>query len=263
MIEDRNQRVAVVTGGGSGLGRGITEVLSAAGIRCVIIGRRRAPLQETEHALAASAGGVYGIVADVTSEADRATAVAEVMDRFGRLDILVNNAGGGTSAPLLETTPEAWRDVLAVNLDATFFMAQQVIPHMRRLEFGRIVNVGSVLGSLAADHVTFERDADAPAGPVTAPSYNAAKAGVINLTRALAVAVAPWQITVNTISPGFIERAERPRPPELLDRIRSRTPMRRTGVPHDIGHAVRFLTSDEAAFITAAELVVDGGWSAW
>jgi len=263
MTGDRNQRVAVVTGGGTGLGRGITEVLTAAGIRCAIVGRRRAPLDETERSLAESAGGAYGIVADVTSEDDRAAAVAEVIDRFGRLDILVNNAGGGTAAPLLETTPESWRDVLAVNLEAPFFMAQEVIPHMRRLGFGRIVNISSVLGSLAADHVTFGRDVEAPAGPVTAPSYNAAKAGVVNLTRALAVAVAPWQITVNTVSPGFIERAERPRAPELLDRIHSRTPMHRTGEPHDIGHAVRFLVSDEAAFITAAELVVDGGWSAW
>jgi NAD(P)-dependent dehydrogenase (short-subunit alcohol dehydrogenase family) len=262
-MDPSDQRVAIVTGGGTGIGRGIVQALTAAGVHCVIAGRRRAPLADTERDCAGAAADVLAIVADVTREADRAAIVAGAVGRFGRLDILVNNAGGGTAAPLLEYTPAAWRDVLAVNLDATFFMAQEAIPHMRAGGYGRIVNIGSVLGSLAADHVTFDRATDAAAGPVTGPAYSAAKAGVINLTRELAVAVGRWQITVNTVSPGFIERPERARAPELLERLTGRTPLGRTGEPRDVGHAVRFLASDEAGFITATELVVDGGWSAW
>lgn len=260
MMNDPDQRVALVTGGGTGVGRGITGVLAASGIRCAIVGRRRAPLEQTANSLG---GSVHVIVGDVTSEADRAAVVGEVVERLGRLDILVNNAGGGSAAPLLAHTPASWRAEVEVNLDATFFMAQGAIPHMRRLGSGRIVNIGSVLGSLATDMVTFEHLSDTEDGPVTGPAYNAAKAGVINLSRSLAAAVAPWQITVNTVSPGFIERPDRPRPPDLLDRITARTPLRRTGEPHDIGHAVRFLASEEASFITGAELVVDGGWSIW
>jgi NAD(P)-dependent dehydrogenase (short-subunit alcohol dehydrogenase family) len=203
-----NRRVAIVTGGGTGLGRGIVEVLAAAGVDCLIAGRRRGPLTETERVLAGSTGAVQAIAGDVTAEGDRAAIVAEAIDRFGRLDILVNNAGGGDAAPLLQYTPAAWRAVLSVNLEATFFMAQQAIPHMRELGFGRIVNIGSVLGSLAADPIVFDRGPGGAAGPVSGPSYNAAKAGVINLSRELAVAVAPWQITVNTVSPGFITGTE-------------------------------------------------------
>jgi NAD(P)-dependent dehydrogenase (short-subunit alcohol dehydrogenase family) len=256
------RRVAIITGGATGIGRGIAEVLSGAGIDCVIAGRRTALLEQVAQSLAGAQGAVAAVSADVTSAEDRRSLLEAANASFGRVDILVNNAGRGDQAPLLDYSHEAWRDVLGVTLDAAFFMAQAVLPQMRDQGFGRIVNISSILGFMGGDGTSSEDgDHDEGRGPLRAPSYHAAKAGLSNLTRDLAVAVAPWGVTVNTVSPGYIERPDRPRSPKVLEKIARRVPLGRHGDPHDIGHAVRYLTSDEAGYVTGAELVVDGGRS--
>jgi NAD(P)-dependent dehydrogenase (short-subunit alcohol dehydrogenase family) len=258
------RRVALVTGGATGLGRGIAEVLSAAGIDCVIAGRRGDVLERTASELSGRAGTVVAIQADVTVPEDRATLLAGAEARFGRIDILINNAGGGNQAPLLDYSPQQWDEVLAVNLDAAFFMSQTVLGGMRDRGFGRIVNIGSILGLRGGDGTSSEfGDVDEGRGPQRAPSYHAAKAGLTGLTRDLAVTVAPWGVTVNAISPGFIERPERARSPRVLEQIARRVPVGRHGEPRDIGHAVRYLVSDEANYVTGIDLVVDGGAVAW
>lgn len=259
------RRAAIVTGGGTGIGRGVAEALTAVGIDCLITGRRPAKLQETVDALVSTPGEIHAFAADVTSSDDRAAIVQAALDRFGRVDILVNNAGGGNEHRLLDYSLEAWRDVIAVNLEAAFFLSQVVIEGMRERGFGRIVNMGSILGILGSDAASSPNPLDYthPRGPFRGTSYNAAKGGLTAMTRDLAVAVAPWGITVNTVSPGFIERPGRARSPEVLAKIAARVPMQRHGEPSDIGHAVAYLVSDGAGYVTGHDLVVDGGRTIW
>jgi NAD(P)-dependent dehydrogenase (short-subunit alcohol dehydrogenase family) len=260
------QRVAVVTGAGTGLGRATAEVLGAASIACVLVGRRGEPLNK----VAASdcfPAGVHVVQADVADAGGRARIVEEALDVFGRVDILVNNAGVSQKAPLLDTTEEDWRRVLSINLDGCFFLAQAVIPDMRSRNYGRIVNIASVYGSHALNASLYGGlfPADAGRGPTRQPAYHTSKGGLLNLTRDLAVAVAPWGITVNAISPGMFltEQSNGIVNEEVIKRLSEMTPVGRLGEPSEIGHAVKFLVSEEAAFITGAELRVDGGWTIW
>ena len=260
-------RVALITGAGSGLGRATALVLAEKGYRCVLAGRREAAIQETNERIAAGGGVAAPVVADVTAPADRTALVEGCLSRFGRLDILVNNAGISHQAPLLAATPDDWQRVLATNLEAMFFLAQAALPTMRANGFGRIVNIGSVYGSLGMNAQLYGSmlAADTPQSPTRQIAYHASKGGVLNLTRDLAIAVAPWGVTVNCISPGMFltEQSKKVVDTDVIAALIKMTPMGRMGEPREIGHAVAFLASDEAAFITGVDLKVDGGWTLW
>ena len=265
-VPDAPVRTAIVTGAGSGLGRATAQVLGASGIACVLAGRRAGALEET----AAGGGfeaGVLTVAADVAAADDRTRLVGETLEHFGRIDILVNNAGVSGRAPLLAHDEESWRRVMATNVEAMFFLSQAVLPTMREQRYGRIVNIGSVYGSLALNSALYPGmfapdDGD---GPVRQPAYHTSKGAVLNLTRDLAAAVAPWGVTVNTISPGMFltEQSKGIVSDEVIASLSRTTPVGRFGDPPEIGYAVRVLASEEAAFICGAELRVDGGWSIW
>jgi NAD(P)-dependent dehydrogenase (short-subunit alcohol dehydrogenase family) len=259
------QRVAIITGAGTGLGKATAEVLGESGIACALVGRRSGPLAET--AGGAFPAGVLTIAADTSAADDRARIVSETLDRFGRIDILVNNAGVSGRAALLEYGVEDWRRVMETNLEALFFLSQAVLPTMRAQRYGRIVNVGSVYGSLGLNAQLYPgMFADqGDAGPERQPAYHTSKGGVLNLTRDLAAAVARWGVTVNTLSPGMFltEQSKGIVSDEVVRSLSEMTPVGRFGEPREVGYAVRFLASEEAAFITGAELRVDGGWSIW
>ena len=262
------RRTAIVTGGGTGLGRATVEALAEAGMNCMIAGRRPEPLAATVEASVSLPGVVESVTADVDGDEGRERIVAACLDRFGRIDVLVNNAGITGWGPLLDYSEEEWRAVLTTNLDACFFLTQKVLPHMREHAWGRVVNIGSMYASLARNSAFYgdalPTETPGDRGPVRAPAYHAAKGGLLNLTRDLAVAVAKWGVTVNTVSPGpFRPMENRPVAAETLRRVTDATPLGRLGEPEEIGYAVRFLASDEAGFITGAELMVDGGWSIW
>jgi NAD(P)-dependent dehydrogenase (short-subunit alcohol dehydrogenase family) len=264
-MAEEQEGVAIVTGAGTGIGQAIALELAKAGIRTMIVGRRAAPLDETV-ARSPQANPIASLSADITDARDRERIVAAALDRFGRIDILVNNAGVSGQAPLLDSSEDEWRRIMATNVDAAFFMAQAVLPSMRERMWGRIVNIGSVYGVLALNPALYDAFAeDGARGPIRQPAYHTSKGAILNLTRDLAAAVAKWKITVNTVSPGMVmtEQSEGILSPEVERRLSAMTPLGRFGKPEEIAYAVRFLASDQAAFITGEELRVDGGWTIW
>lgn len=259
------ERVAIVTGAGTGIGQAIAVALAETGHRVVAVGRRAEPLQDSV-ARSPAPGRIVAMAGDITDAADRARIVADTLQQFGRADVLINNAGVSSIAPLLSSTEEEWRRVMATNVDAAFFMAQAVLPSMRERQWGRIVNIGSVFGVLAlnpANYDVFTEDTEF--GPKRQPAYHTSKGAILNLTRDLAVAVAKWKVTVNTVSPGMIitDQSRGLLSDEVKRKLPEMTPLGRFGEPMEIAYAVRFLASDEAAFITGEELRVDGGWTIW
>jgi NAD(P)-dependent dehydrogenase (short-subunit alcohol dehydrogenase family) len=259
-------RTAIVTGGGTGLGRATVEVLVESGLNCAVVGRRQDRLDETAAKIAAK-DRLLLLQADVTQAEHRARIRDETLRAFGQIDILVNNAGVGSFGPLLEYSEADWHQVFLTNVDACFFMAQVVIPHMQRANFGRIINIASVYGSLGLHAELYAGliPQEGEKGPQRNPAYHASKGALVNLTRDLAIPVARWGITVNTISPGMFitEQSEGIVNDDVIASLSAMTPAGRFGSPREIGYAVRFLASEEASFITGHNLIVDGGWSIW
>jgi NAD(P)-dependent dehydrogenase (short-subunit alcohol dehydrogenase family) len=256
-------RTALVTGGGSGIGKATAAVLAGAGMQVVIAGRDKATLQ----AAAAEIGSGVGVhAADVTRPEDRERLVGACRDCHGGIDVLVNAATVTAIEPLLDYAQESWSDVLAINLDACFFLAQLAIEDMRPRSWGRIVNVGSVYGQVALDNRLYRERLPEDVGgrgPAREIAYAAAKGGVRQLTRELAVACARWGITVNTVVPGMFPPDPAAVPEAMRERILERIPVGRFGEPEEVGHAIEFLASDRAAYVTGSELLVDGGWTTW
>jgi NAD(P)-dependent dehydrogenase (short-subunit alcohol dehydrogenase family) len=262
-----DRRAAIVTGAGSGIGRAIALRFTALGINCVLNGRRPEPLKKTADLCATAPGDVEVVTGDVGDQEQRGELVHACVEVFGRIDVLVNNAGGSHALPLLDPDIQAWRAELATNLEAAAFLSTQAAEHMRSRGTGRIVNIGSVYGVQALDNAFYDEIYPAVTeddrGPVRALAYAASKGGLLQLTRELAAAMGPWNITVNLVAPGMIAVESRVISPERRKLLESRTPLRRIGRPEDVAAAVEFLASAAAAFITGAELRVDGGWTVW
>lgn len=239
------ERVALVTGGNGGLGLAMASGLASAGARVVVTGRDEEKNDRARDAL----GPDHAVVrADVADEDSVLSAIGSVVDRFGRLDVLVNNAGGFAGGAISELTVQQWRSVIDSHLTGAFLCSK----HAARLmcdqgSGGKIVNVGSV-------YSTF--------GPPDFVDYAAAKAGMLGLTRALAVELASDGIQVNAIVPGWYETdLTRGMPASPLgDQIRRKTPAGRWGQPEDLIGPVVFLASAASDFVTGAALPVDGGY---
>lgn len=246
-------RIALVTGGGINLGRQIATTLAREGVEVVVCGRRREPLERTVEELRAAGHGARAIVADVTSSVD----VARLRTEAGPVDILVNNAGCSKACPWLKVTPEDWREVMAVNLDAPFRLCQLFAPAMVDRGWGRIVNVASVYGSLAIDPSRY------PGQQVDIASYAASKHGLIGLTRHLAVMLGTTGVTVNALSPGIFVLPESRLGAKARSRLREGAPVKRTGSDTDLRTTIVFVTSPGSGFVTGQDIVVDGGWSIW
>ena len=240
-------KVALVTGAGRGIGRAIALKLAARGFNLALQANRSAEgLADAATAVRAHGVRATPVTANLIDLDDVRRVVDETLDAFGRLDLLVNNAGVYSTAPIEVVTPELWDKTFAVNLRAVFFLCQAAADPLRAHGNGSIVNLASG-GGLSAR----------PGFPVSAP-YAASKAGVVMLTRVLALGLAP-SVRVNAVAPGIIASKPEPMPPAVQEKFAAITPLQRVGEPVDVASAVAFLASDEARFITGQTLSVDGG----
>lgn len=237
--------VAIVTGGSRGIGRAIVQTLAASGMQVIFTYRDNATA--AAEVTAANPGSqTTAEPLDVRDAAGCGALVEKVYDRLGRIDLLVNNAGIIRDNPLGALEPEDVRDVLATNVEGTFNMTRAVVPYMISQRRGKIVNISSVSGEKGGRGQT---------------NYAASKGAINALTRALAVEVAPRGITVNAVAPGVIETEMSRTVRDLAgDQIKSRILLRRFGQPEEVAHAVWFLSSRYADYITGHILNVDGGF---
>src|SRR3990172_9097671 len=243
---------AIVTGSGSGLGKEIALALAAAGADVVVteLPSRLPAATETAGLIRSLGRCAYPVPLDVTSSRSIEKMVNKSLGHFGQIDILVNNAGINISRPALEVTEEQWDRILGVNLKGVFFCAQAVGRHMVRQKSGRIINMASQNGVI---------------GYYNRVAYCASKAGVVNLTRVLAIEWAPFQVNVNAIGPTFIVTpltAKLFEDPTFSAEILNRIPLGHLGKPVDVAGAAVFLASPAADMITGHTLLVDGGWTA-
>ena len=244
-------KVAIVTGAGAagegiGNGRAAAILLARAGARVVAVDLTLALAERTVAMIKASGGEALAVAADLTRSKDCAAVVEAARDRFGRLDLLDNNVGIGSRGSVVDESEENWRRVMQVNVETMFLAAKHAIPAMVKAGGGAIVNVSSI-------------SALRPRGLTV---YSTSKGAVIALTRAMAVDHGPDGIRVNCVAPGPVYTPmvyQRGMSAEARDRRRRASVMGREGTGWDIGHAVRFLLSDYARYITGHTLVVDGG----
>jgi gluconate 5-dehydrogenase len=239
-------RAGVVTGAAQGIGRALAAGLAAAGAGVALLDRQADAVAEAAEGI----DGASAHAADITDAEAVRVAIDAAAEAHGRLDFLVNNAGVRLIEPIMEMSLEGWRRTLDVNLTGAFNCIRAAVPHMRREGGGRIVNVASVAGILAFSNRS---------------PYNVSKAGMIALTKSVAIELAAEGITCNAIAPGVIETPltrDYFSDPELAPRIRANTPLGRWGQPEDLVAPVVFLCSEGAAFVQGETLAVDGGWVA-
>ena len=240
-------KVAIVTGGGSGLGEAMALRFAKEGARVAIPDINLDAAQRVQREIGASGGKALAMKTDVSRAEDVKAMVKQIIEGLGKIDILVNNAGVVARAPLLEIPEEEWDRELAVDLRGVYLCIKYVAPEMIKAGKGKIVNISSVAGLQG----------------FVAPAYTAAKGGVVALTRIMAGELAPHKININSVCPGFCATPMNKalRETEVGEMIRNKIPLGRWGTPKDIAATVCFLASDEADYITGVSLAVDGGLS--
>jgi NAD(P)-dependent dehydrogenase (short-subunit alcohol dehydrogenase family) len=243
-LEDK---IALVTGGGAGIGRAIAETFAREGAEVMIADRDGDAAKELADAIVKSNGAASAHEVDVTDTAQVKKLMEEIGAAHGRLDVLVNNAGVGERADFRHLSDEAWERVWSVNLDGTVRCAREAFDLLKASGKASIINLSSIMATKHTRQMAV---------------YSATKGAVSALSRSLAVEYAPYGIRVNTLLPGYVDTALIGRyisNPMIAKALLTQTPLRRFGTPQDIANAALFLASDEAAYITGASLNVDGG----
>jgi len=239
-------RVAIVTGAATGIGKAAAEELASRGAHAVIAdidtkGGEAAAAELRAKGLAAS----Y-LRLDIGKVDDIRRGVREAVERFSRIDILVNNAGLYSTVPIPEMSEAEWDRVVGVNLKGTFFLSKEVLAHMVGRRYGKIVNIASLAGKRG--------------GVTSGVNYGASKAGVISLTKYLATYAAPYGINVNAVVPGFAEtKMFRMNSPEKIEALLKTIPLGRVAKPEELAKVIAFLASDDASYVTGEIMDVNGG----
>ncbi len=243
-------KVALVTGASKGLGKAMALALAQAGAKLALASRDEKLLAETAAAIAAQDGEAAVFPVDVSDEAQVAGLEKAVAARFGRIHILINNAGINLRKPITDFTLEEWNRIQTTNVTGAFLMCRSFVPHLKGQGYGRILNLTSMMSHISLPGRT---------------AYSTSKAALLGFTKALALELAPDGVTVNGISPGpcsteinktLMENAE------LTQFFLSRIPVGRWGKPEEIGQLAVYLCSEAAGFITGADIIIDGGWTA-
>ena len=244
-MEDNRKKIAVVTGGGSGLGFAIAQKFTQHNIQTIIIGRN---IQKLEHAQQQLGSLCHIMCSDLSDLARIPSLIQKIVEMHGRIDILVNNAGINMKKDFTEVTDEDFASIINTNLNAVFAISREVVKNMLKYNSGCIINISSMAAQYGLPKVI---------------AYSASKSAIDGITRAMATELSPKGIRVNAIAPGFIYSDMTAKAlNEDMDRktrVFARTPMGRMGQPDDIGEAALFLASEGAAFITGVILPVDGG----
>jgi NAD(P)-dependent dehydrogenase (short-subunit alcohol dehydrogenase family) len=245
-----NEKVAIVTGATSGIGRATARLFAVNGASVVAVGRNKAELENLQNDVRDVGGQIKGQLADVTEQSQVDRVVTEAIDHFGSLDILVNAAGIIKNGNIEDTTLDDWDNMLNINLRSVFYLMQKCTPHLERTR-GNIVNVSSVTGPRAFPNVL---------------AYCVSKAGVDQLTRCSALELAPKGVRVNAVNPGVVVTNIHKRGgmadekyDAFLEHSRSTHPIGRVGSPDEVAELIMFLASDKAGWITAATYEIDGG----
>jgi NAD(P)-dependent dehydrogenase (short-subunit alcohol dehydrogenase family) len=242
-------KVVIVTGAGSGIGRATAMRMAAEGGRVLCADARKDAAEETAELIVKAGGGGAALLVDVTDEASCSSMVEAALGRFGRLTTLVNSAGVSAARRDATPPPEEWERVLGVNLSGTYLASRAALPHLAASGNGSVTNIASIFGLV---------------GGSLSPAYAASKGGVVNLTRTMALTWAP-RVRVNCVCPGVIETpmtAPFLGDPSWHRPLKERHPLGRFGKPADVAAAILYLASDEAEFVTGVALPVDGGYTA-
>ena len=248
-------KVAVITGGGSGIGQATAQLFAEEGPKIVIAEINNEGAQETVRLVQEAGGEIVSLEADVSKEADAQKIAATALDVFGKIDILVNNAAAFVFGAVEDTTGEEWDRVLGVNVKGAAFCVKAVIPAMKEGSGGSIVNIASISAFIAQPNYV---------------PYNTSKSALLNFTRCLAMDLAPFNIRVNALCPGVTHT------PALEDTMRDSAMtveeanvywggacfLKRLCQPREVSHGILFLASDDASFVTGTSLLVDGGYTA-
>ncbi|MBM4761315.1 glucose 1-dehydrogenase [Bacillus sp. B15-48] len=241
-------KVAIITGGTFGIGESTVRLFAKEGAKVVIAARNAEKGENLVNQIKEEGGEALFVKTDVSSEESVENLVKQTVDTYGRLDVLFANAGVGDMQELALCTTEEWDKTISVDLTGVFFCNKYAIPAMEKNGGGSIINCASILG-----HV----------GQMAVSAYAAAKGGVVNMTRAAAVTYANRGIRINAVCPGYIDTPIlESTPKEIIDHLLSLVPARRLGKPDEVANCVLFLASDESSFVTGANLLVDGGYTA-
>jgi NAD(P)-dependent dehydrogenase (short-subunit alcohol dehydrogenase family) len=245
MSTSNQKRIAIVTGGGSGIGLAIAEKFTNNGIETVIAGRDEEKLKKAKAQLGERC---HPMTCDVSNLSSIPAFIEKVIAKFGQIDILVNNAGINMKKDFTEVTDEEFQQVITTNLCSVFALSREVVKEMLKKGSGSIINISSMAAQYGLPRVI---------------AYSASKTAIDGMTRAMAVELSPKGIRINAIAPGFIETDMTAKAlntdPERKQKVFNRTPMGYMGKPDDIGEAALFLASDAARYITGVVLPVDGG----
>ena len=245
MDKHLSNRVALITGGGQGIGRAVALRFAGEGAKVVVIDIVAESARAVADEIKAAGGEAMAATCDVTRRDQIDALVGQVLDAYGQIDILCNNAGITRDARLVKMTEDEFDSVVDVNLKGVFNLTQAVAPHMIERGYGRVISASSIVGLY---------------GNFGQTNYVATKAGVIGMTRVWARELGPKGITANAIAPGFIATDMiKTVPQKVLDDFAGRTPVRRLGTPEDVANAYLFLASEESGFINGIVLSVDGG----